>query len=111
MTGDFRRTEVEPFQHQRNGIALGIQSGLYLAAQPILRLTATLQRGGREHDQKMRPRSNVRQYDALEISTGNTVVVKKNVVPMLSQILENGECPGNISAAVTDENRLLDALT
>ena len=47
---DFRRTEVQPLQHQRHGIALGSQSSLYLAAQPICRIPTTLQRGGGEQD-------------------------------------------------------------
>ena len=109
LTGDFRRTEVEPFQHQRHDIALASQSSLYLAAQPICRVVATLQRGGGEQDKEMRPRRYVFEYDALEVATGDTVVIEEHIIAVVSQVLENSERPRKIGAAITEKNGFLDA--
>jgi hypothetical protein len=57
----------------------------------------------------MRPRSNVFEYDALEVAAGNAVVIKERVIAVVSQVLENGECPRNIGAAITEKNGFLDA--
>ena len=51
--------EVEAFQHQRHDIALAIERRLDLAAQPVGRLAATLQRGRGQQDKKMRARIDV----------------------------------------------------
>src|SRR5271157_3916256 len=109
LVGDCRRTEVEPFQHQRHNIALVRQSSLDLATQPICRVVATLQRGGGEQDKEVRPRSYVCEYDALEVATGDTVVIEEDIKAVLSQVLKNSECPGNIGAAITEKNGFLDA--
>ena len=109
LTGDSRRTEVEPFQHQRHDIALVRQSGLYLAAQPIRGVVATLQRGGCEQDKEMRARSYVAEDDALEVATGDAVVIEEDIIAVLCQVLENSECPRDIGAAIADKNGFLDA--
>ena len=109
LTGDGRRTEVEPFQHQRHDIALVSEGSFYLAAQPIRGVVATLQRGGCEQDKEMRPRSYVSEYDALEVATGDTVVIEEDIIAVLCQVLENSECPRDIGAAITEENGSLDA--
>ena len=109
LTGDSRRTEVEPFQHQRHDIALVSQSSLYLTAQPICRVLATFQRGGSKEDKEMCPCGYVSKYNALEVATGDTVVIEEDIIAVLSQVLENRECPRNIGAAITEKNGLLDA--
>ena len=109
LTGDFRRSEVEPFQHQRHDIALVIQSSLDLAAQPICRVVATLQRGRGEQNKEMCPCSYVSEDDALEVATGDTDVIEEDIIAVLCQVLENSECPRNIGAAITEKNGFLDA--
>lgn len=54
----------------------------------------------------MRPRSYVPEYYLLEVSAGNTGVIEKCVIAMVSQVLEYGERPGKVGAAITDENAL-----
>jgi hypothetical protein len=110
LTGDFGPTEVEPFEHQRDDIALVSQRRLYLAAQPIPRVSATLKRRGREQDKEMRPRSYVLEYAAFEVATGDAVVIEEDVIAVLCQVPEYCQCPWNIGAAITDKDGLLDAL-
>jgi hypothetical protein len=100
LTGDFGPTEVEPFEHQRDDIALVSQRRLYLAAQPIPRVSATLKR----------PRSYVLEYAAFEVATGDAVVIEEDVIAVLCQVPEYCQCPWNIGAAITDKDGLLDAL-
>jgi hypothetical protein len=57
----------------------------------------------------MRPRSNVSKYDALEVATGDTVVIEEDIKAVLSQVLENSKCPRNVGAAITEKNGFLDA--
>src|ERR1035441_3157100 len=57
----------------------------------------------------MRSRSYVSEYDALEVATGDTVVIEEDVIAVLSQILENSERPRNVGAAITEKNCLLDS--
>jgi hypothetical protein len=108
LTGDLRRSEVEPFQHQRHDITLVSQSRLYLAAQPIPWVAATLQRRRCKQDQEMRPCGYVPKYDALEVATRDTVEIKEDIIAVLCQILENSECPRDIRAAITDKDGFLD---
>ena len=57
----------------------------------------------------MCPCRYVPEDDALEVATGDTVVIKEHVIAVLCQILENSECPRNIGAAITEKNGFFDA--
>jgi hypothetical protein len=57
----------------------------------------------------MRPRSDVFEYDALEVTTGDAIVILKNIIAVVSKVPKNRQRPRNIGAAITDENRFLDA--
>jgi len=100
---------VEPFQHQRDDIALVNESRLYLSAQPICRVVATLKRGRSEQDKEMCPRSNVSENHALEVATGYAIVIEEDIIAVMSEVLENSEGPRNIGAAVTEKGRFFDA--
>ena len=55
----------------------------------------------------MCPRSYVFQYDSLEITAGDTIVVDEYVVAMLGKVLENCQPPwlvGTVSRDNLDEN-------
>ncbi len=41
----------------------------------------------------MRPRSYVSEDNALEVPTGDTVVVEEDIIAVLGQVLEDSECP------------------
>jgi hypothetical protein len=57
----------------------------------------------------MRSRRDVSENDPLEIATGDTVEVKKYVIPVVGQILKNRERPRDVGAALTKENGFLNA--
>jgi len=57
----------------------------------------------------MCPRLYVSEYDALEVATGDTALINEYVIAVLSQVLKNGERPGNIGAAIADKNGFFDA--
>jgi hypothetical protein len=48
----------------------------------------------------MCPCRYVTEDDALEVATGDAVVIKEHIVAVLCQILEDSECPRNIGATV-----------
>ena len=50
----------------------------------------------------------VGENDTLEIAAGDSVVIKKSVLAVLSEALKNRKRPGNIGAAITDKNGFLD---
>ena len=58
----------------------------------------------------MGPRSYVTEDDALEVAAGDAAIIEEDVVAMLSQVLENGQRPRNVGAAIAEKNGLLDAL-
>jgi hypothetical protein len=55
----------------------------------------------------MRSRNYVFEYDALEGTADNTIVINKHIIAVLSKVLENSECPGKLGPAITDKNGLL----
>jgi hypothetical protein len=103
LTRDFRRSEIEPLQHQRHDIALVSQSSLNLAAQPIYRVVATLQCGRGQQNKIMCPCTYVSEDDALEVATGDTQVIKEHIIAVVCQVLKNSERPRNIGAAITEK--------
>ena len=109
LVGDGRCAEVEAFQHQRHDIALGIEGSFDLAAQPVVRVAATLQRGGREQDEEVRSRMDVFEDDGLEVAAGDAGEVEEDVVAVVGQVLGNRQRPGSVGAAIADENGFLDA--
>lgn len=41
----------------------------------------------------MSPRFNVSEYDSLEVTTGDASVIKEDGIPMIGQVLKNGQEP------------------
>lgn len=57
----------------------------------------------------MGPRGDVAEYEALEVAASDAIVIKENVIAVVSQVLENSERPGNIGAAITDKDGFINA--
>ena len=56
----------------------------------------------------MIPRLDVLQYDLLKITTGDALEIEKHVIAVVSEVLADRQRPGNVGAAITDKNGLLD---
>ena len=57
----------------------------------------------------MRPRLYVFEYDALEVAAGDTLVIEKDVIAVVCQVLVNSQRLRKIGAAITEKNGFLDA--
>src|SRR5436305_444411 len=53
-------------------------------------------------------RRYVSENDALEITTSDTVEIKKYVIAVLGQVLENGKRPRDVRTAIAKENGFFD---
>ena len=57
----------------------------------------------------MCPCRYIAKNDTLEVAASDTVVIKKQVITVLCQVLENSERPRNIGAAIAEKNGFFDA--
>lgn len=101
--------EVKTFHGQRDDVTPAIKPGFDLAAQPIAGIAAALERGRSEYYQEVGAGMDVFENDRFEVAAGETGVVHKHVIAVVVQVLENGQRPREVGAAVADEDSLLDA--
>jgi len=103
--------EVEAFEHQRHDVALGLQRGFDLAAEPVAGFVAAFERRGREDDDEVRAGDDVAEDGLFEVAGAESVEVEEGVVAVLGEVLKERERPREIRAAVADEDGFLDGAT
>lgn len=109
LARDRRCREVEALQHEEHDVAAGFQCRLDLAPQPVSAIATALERRGREQDEEMCPGADVFEDDALEVAAGDALKIEEHVIPVLGQVLEDCQCPGEVGAPVTDKHGFLNA--
>jgi hypothetical protein len=104
LAADSGGTKVESFEQEWNDVAPVRQSCFNLTAQPIAGVMAALECGRREQYEEVGAGFYVFRDDTLQVTACQSVEIEENIIAVLGEVLEDGERPERIGAAVAEED-------